>query len=135
MGCCPSEAADPEPALREVVVVDDDDDVRHLLGELLEWGGYRVHAAASGAEALDVMARLSAPPRLAIVDLVMPGMSGFDLIRRMRQTPSLAATSILAFTGMARDQITEAPAVDGWLHKPLAVDDLLRVVDGLTRRG
>jgi DNA-binding response OmpR family regulator len=136
----PSRSEPPEPrergeGKRVLLVVDDDDDTRDMLAEILARAGYRVHGAASAAEALRIMSELAEPPRLAIVDLAMPGASGLDLIREMRQTPKLAAVSVLVLTGLVgQRQAGEELAVEGWLEKPPTMNELLAMVDGLSRR-
>ena len=131
----PGSPSDRRPDGRHVLVVEDDLDVRELLVEVLGWAGYRVHAAASGTEALGVLAAMSSPPQLAIVDLVMPGMNGFELIRQMRRTPALAEVAVMVLTGMSRALTpADAPRVDEWLDKPPSIEDLLHAVDGLTGR-
>jgi DNA-binding response OmpR family regulator len=80
-----------------VLVVDDEQSIRRLLATSLRDAGFSVSAVASGAAAL----RLAAvhPPRAIVTDLIMPGMSGFEFIARLRSTPSTAQTPIVVVTG------------------------------------
>ena len=74
----------PQPAagMRRVVIVEDNPDARETLAALLAATGYTVAAAASGSEGLALI--LDDPPDLAIVDIGLPGMDGFDVARRVR---------------------------------------------------
>ncbi|MFN2563533.1 MAG: HD-GYP domain-containing protein [Gemmatimonadaceae bacterium] len=109
-----SDAPEPVP----VLVVDDDDAVRKLVVRMLGARGFRVDAAASGAAALDALARSQFT--LALCDVQMPGMSGVELVRRALEVdPDLA---ILMLTG-ADDAGTATEALSGgafdYLTKPI----------------
>ncbi|HEY3568955.1 MAG TPA: response regulator [Thermoanaerobaculia bacterium] len=81
-----------------VLVVDDEHGVRELLTTALRREGFRVRAVASGEAALEAIAH--SPPRAIICDLMMPhGMSGFELIARLRSDPRTEHTPILVVTG------------------------------------
>ena len=82
-----------------VLVVDDEHGVRELLLTALRRAGYPVRSAASGEMALSMIAK--APPRALLVDLMMPGgMSGYELIARLRSDPATEDMPILVITGM-----------------------------------
>jgi CheY-like chemotaxis protein len=112
-----------------VLVVDDDVLTRKLAAERLERRGLQVVRACDGEEALRVArARL---PDLVLLDLQMPLMGGFDVLRAMRGDPALAGTRIVAMTAslMPGDQgrMEQAP-FDAVLAKPFRRHELLRVV-------
>jgi CheY-like chemotaxis protein/two-component sensor histidine kinase len=77
-----------------ILVADDDADVRRILGEALTAAGCDVRTAASGGEALELARRLQ--PDLAIIDLVMPGMDGIEVLAMMRREPALAKVQVMA---------------------------------------
>ena len=82
-----------------VLVVDDEHGVRELLLAALRRAGYPVRSAVSGEMALEMI--LKAPPRALLVDLMMPGgMSGYELIARLRSDPATEEMPILVITGM-----------------------------------
>ena len=110
-----------------ILVVDDDDDVRTMLCIVLSAEGYAAVGAADGVEALERMRR-DGPPPLVFVDLMMPRMNGEDLIRFMRQDPSLARVPIVIMSGQPSIR-TSAPAHDvrARLLKPLELEDVLAV--------
>src|SRR5262245_60204753 len=85
---------------RWVLLVDDHDDGRELLGEYLSHSGYDVEACASGEEALERVEQRGAPG-VVITDLSLGLMSGDELARRLRQQETTASVPILAVTGYA----------------------------------
>ncbi len=86
-----------------VVVVDDEPDVHELLRAVLEPAGYRVRTSSDGASGLELIR--SERPDLVILDLVMPGMSGFEVAHRLRSEPATADIPIIVLTVK---QLTEA---------------------------
>ncbi len=112
-------------ALR-ILVVDDNDILRTLIAQALESEGYVAIGAGSGEEAMEV-ARFS-PPDLCLVDQVMPGMTGADLIRALRASVDerlrgIPAIGLSAYAG-AREELVAAGAVSA-IGKPVAYGDLL----------
>jgi len=114
-----------------ILVVEDNETLRTLLAQVLEGEGYVAIPAESGEEALEV-ARL-APPDLCLVDHVMPGMSGADLIRALRLSTddrlrTVPAIGLSAYEG-GRTELVAAGAI-GAFGKPVAYSTLL---DGIRR--
>ncbi len=109
----------------DVLLVEDEPIIRAQLAEILEQEGLSVCTATQGAEALSLLADLR--PRLAVVDLMMPVMSGWELIGVMRKLPALAEIPTLVMT--AASNVHLAPNGPVFL-KPLNVDSLLRAVRG-----
>jgi two-component system, cell cycle response regulator DivK len=108
-----------------VLVVDDFEDAREMLREFLKGVGYRAVEAASGYEALEKANRLD--PAIILLDLAMPGMSGFEVARRLRADGRTRSTPIIAITGHAvwtyENEAREA-GCDSFLTKPLHAQDL-----------
>ena len=135
---------------KRVLVVDDNRDVCESLVVVLELLGHRGLAIDSGARALEVLKESDGTDDafgLAIVDLTMPGMSGYELVKAMRREPAGASLPIVALSGRAssedRDRAMEA-GFDAHLAKPIELPELqellLRVqsapfVDDEPRRG
>lgn len=119
-----------------IVVVDDDTDIRELVVYRLERDGHDVRAFPDGMTALEALAERAAD--LAIVDVMMPGLSGFDMARAIRQDPALSDTRIIMLT--ARTQEADlaqgyAAGVDDYVAKPFSPRELsLRVNAVLARR-
>ena len=107
-----------EPAI--VLVVDDDSTNRKLLGGLVAWMGYRPILASSGVEALDSIART--PPDAVLLDLMMPGMNGNEVISALRDQGLVPGLPVLIITASRerdhRIQALELGAFD-YLTKPI----------------
>lgn len=109
-----------------VLLVDDDDDLRDAIADLLRVRGYAVTTAEDGHAALDVIGR-SARPCVVLLDLVMPGMDGWTLLAVLRADPLLATIPIVIASAHAA---THAPvgALEV-LHKPFDLAELFAVVE------
>jgi signal transduction histidine kinase/CheY-like chemotaxis protein len=118
----------PRPARRQtrVLLVDDNEDALEMLASALDALGYRVQTAADGGAGLELARR--DPPEVAILDIGLPVMDGFELARRMRQDPRLAGTRLVALTGYGqptdRSQALAA-GFDEHLVKPIDVEALV----------
>jgi two-component system response regulator MprA len=115
-----------------ILVVDDDPKIRSVLGRGLRFEGYDVHLAADGQEALRI-AR-TAPLDLVVLDVMLPGMDGLEIARRLRRGMSVP---ILMLT--ARDAVPDRIAgldsgADDYLIKPFDFEELLARVRALLRR-
>lgn len=81
-----------------VLIVDDQPENVQLMADVLSTNGYDTLSANSGAEALDVLSR--ARPQAILLDMLMPGMDGFEVIRRIRENPQTARLPIMVITAM-----------------------------------
>jgi CheY-like chemotaxis protein len=116
----------PAPDGHFVLVVDDDDEIRRIICELLQETGHAARAAAHGQEALALL-RAGARPCLILLDLMMPVMDG-EVFRAMQQEdPELADIPVVIMTAAGRDWAEAVPA-QGLLHKPLKFDAVLQAV-------
>lgn len=113
---------------KRILVVDDDESLRRVMQVQLQQSGYDVAAAASGAEALERLA--SVPVDLVLTDLKMPGMSGLDLLRRVRaECPEVVVILITAFgTVETAVEAMRSGAYD-YVTKPVNIDELKLVLD------
>lgn len=111
-------------AFGSVLIVDDDELIRETLCELVEMAGCSAMVAANGREALKVMTEHR--PCLVILDLLMPVMTGNELLEMMRHEPSLAAVPVVVSTS-APDR---APPGVPIIRKPVNIDV---VVDWMRR--
>lgn len=114
-----------------ILVVEDDPQVRWYVSTVLlrEEGGYDVLEAGNGAEALEVLERLPAPPDLVITDVRMPSIDGRTLGRRLaKRWPTMPVLYMSGFdSGPARGEAPLTPLVD----KPVAPDAFLALVRSL----
>ncbi len=82
-----------------VMVVDDDEDIRESLTLVLGQRGYQVITASDGAEALTLLRNATREPCLILLDLMMPGMNGFQLHQALTADPVLCTVPVVAITG------------------------------------
>ena len=129
------EGAGGVPPGARVLLVEDNATQRSLFSEALGARGFRVEAARNGAEALEMAAAFD--PDLVVMDVQMPGMDGLEATRRLRATPSLRETPVLALTALVmpgdRERCREA-GVDEYLGKPVPLEALVEAAGRLARR-
>lgn len=117
---------------KKILVVDDDLHIQKLLTEMLSSEKYETETASSGFEAGAKVVKIK--PDLIILDLIMPGISGFEVCRQIKKDPETSYMKILAITGYDtmenRDRIMKAGA-DGYMTKPVEKDILLQHVEDL----
>ncbi len=120
-----------------ILVAEDNAVNRELLRELLEARGYTVFEACDGQEALQMIEE--SLPELLLLDIGMPVLDGFAVIRRIRENPRLALLPVVAVTAYAmqgdREKILRS-GFDGYLSKPLSPSTLTAELDRLlTKQG
>jgi CheY-like chemotaxis protein len=114
-----------------ILVVDDVADNSFILQAFLELEGYQVEVADNGYAALEKIE--SKPPDLVLLDVMMPGMNGYEVVEQIRQNRQLPFIPILLVTG---HDLSAFPPVDGMkvnglIHKPVVFDELLAQVQAL----
>jgi CheY-like chemotaxis protein len=114
-----------------ILIVDDIADNCFLLQAFLEAEGYRVDTAESGYEAIAKIE--SNPPMLVLLDVMMPGMNGYEVVDNIRHHLQLDDLPILLVTGMdmAKQPSIEKTDVNGVIPKPVDLDKLLETVKAL----
>jgi two-component system alkaline phosphatase synthesis response regulator PhoP len=118
-----------------VLVVDDEQDIVDLISYNLGKEGYTVHTATNGLEAVAKAAEVH--PDLVILDVMMPGMDGFEVCRTLRATPATATTAIMFLTAKSGeiDQILGLElGADDYIQKPISPRVLLARVKTVLRR-
>jgi CheY-like chemotaxis protein len=121
-----------EPPRPLVLVVDDFTGAREVYSRLLKASGYEVEAAASGEEAIEKA--IASQPDLVLMDLVMPGVDGWEAIRRLRADSRTSDSRILIITGTTNSeaaQTAKRAGCDAFLLKPVLPETLLEVVRGV----
>ncbi len=111
---------------KRVLIVEDDDHVRDALEELLAGAGYGVIGAENGLEALDWLSR--SPVDLIIVDILLPGLAGSELIKRLRRTTEWGMVPILILSGYADLTRYRDLPVNAVQLKPFRIAELLEQV-------
>jgi len=123
-------ATDTQP---RILVAEDDARIREGLVDLLTSEGYRVTAAGDGSEAEQLLAKASFD--LAILDIMMPGKSGYDLCRDIRAGGSQIPIIMLTAKGEEIDKVVGLKmGADDYVTKPFGVHELLARVDAVLRR-
>ena len=109
-----------------VLIVEDDEDLREMMAQLLVLEGYNAATVANGREALDYLQR-ARRPSVILLDLMMPVMDGWEFHRRLEADPALAPVPVIVLSAL--DQV-RAANIDAaaFLKKPLDFDRLLDLV-------
>lgn len=116
---------------KKILLVDDEPAIVTALQLLFERGGYRVLTAGSGEEAL---ARLTPPPDLIVLDVMLPGMDGFDVCQQIRKLPTYVPILMLTAKDTSLDKVTGLElGADAYLTKPFTPSELLAQVRALFR--
>ncbi len=116
-----------------LLVADDDPDILSFVRRGLIFEGYEVDTAADGLEALE-KAR-SSPPDLVILDVMMPGLDGIEVAKRLRQAGKVPVLMLTA-RGTVADKVAGLDSgADDYLVKPFDFDELLARIRALLRRG
>jgi len=123
--------ADGRP--RTVLIVDDDQSIRSLLRQELEAAGHQVCEAATGEEALATVKQQR--PGLIILDVMMPGLSGFDVAAVLRNDPQTLDIPIIILSVLQDQERGLRLGVDRYFTKPVSTEVLLHEVDALLTRG
>jgi two-component system CheB/CheR fusion protein len=122
----------PRPRARlphgaKIVVIEDNQDSRDMLCEILGIAGYECHTAATGISGLALIDEVN--PGVAIVDIGLPGIDGYEIARQLRAKPEHAGMWLIALTGYGQtaDRATSrAAGFDEHFVKPVQTDDILR---------
>lgn len=116
-------------AEKTILLVEDDLLVRDELQDLLEEEGYDVVPARTGRQALEFLQQGSALPDLVLLDLMMPIVTGWQVLESMRSDPRLAGVPVVVLTAAAQDRPAGATQV---LRKPFQLEELLQAVASTT---
>src|SRR5689334_79576 len=107
-----------------VLVVEDNDDIREAIGELLETEGYEIALAEDGERALDLLAELPRPS-LLLVDLIMPRLDGWQLVNLLPRDDRLATIPVVVISAAANPTTVPQHLT---LKKPIDLEILLQIV-------
>jgi twitching motility two-component system response regulator PilH len=118
--------------VKTILVAEDDDDLRELVSCVLARAGYHVIEATDGLEALARLELASSAPDLVLLDLMMPRMSGTEVLARMRGRKNTEALPVVVVSAIA-DRLKPSGA-DAYLQKPVLPEQLLDVVQQTLQR-
>ena len=124
--------------MKKILVIEDDANIRESLVELLEMRSYHVIAAENGIEGLRLA--MDGKPDLILCDVMMPGMTGYEVIEKVRADAALVAIPFIFLSAKAMEQdILQGKKLgaNSYLTKPFRASELFSVVDDLlnNRRG
>jgi signal transduction histidine kinase/DNA-binding response OmpR family regulator len=119
---------DTADSAKRILVIEDDGGIRQLLSLTLEYEGYQVLSAGTGAHAQQLIARQTAPIHLILLDLMLPDMTGAEIYGRLRRSPFTQTAAVIILSAVkdaaTRVQFLEM-GVDDYIAKPFITDDLL----------
>ena len=120
--------------MKKVLVLEDESSIRSFIVINLRRAGYEVVEAESGEEALEKL-KLHSDVRVALLDIMLPGIDGFEVCRRIRATGSKMGIIMLSAKSQEMDKITGLmTGADDYVTKPFSPAELLARVDALYRR-
>jgi CheY-like chemotaxis protein len=117
-------------ALKTILIVEDEKDIRETLQEVLEIEGYQVFEAANGREALNRLAECPRPG-LILLDLMMPVMNGWEFLSAIKEQQSLSSIPVVVVTAAGeavRSSRVQLQGVKSIVKKPVDLDQLLQEI-------
>ncbi|GAB2582711.1 response regulator transcription factor [Kribbella endophytica] len=131
------EAAGRPAGAERLLVVDDEATVRELLSATLRFAGFSVTSASNGAEAIAAATR--EPPDLVLLDVMLPDVDGFEVVRRLRDRPSGRGTPVPVLFLTARDRQADkvtglSLGADDYVTKPFDLEELIARIRAILRR-
>lgn len=126
----------PQPAPRRAVVVEDDQIIVMLLQHLLSRRGFEVQIATDGRQAVDLLNTLPEPPTLVLLDVMLPYLDGFELIKLIREHSTWNNVPIIMLTSKSQEQnIVRAldQGANDYILKPFRPEELLARIRRITK--
>lgn len=119
--------------LIDVLIIDDDDDIRATLAELLQEEGYAVIALPDANELVETLEKVR--PRMMLLDLTLPGQDLGQTLADARQMDLLTETAVFALSGLEEaDAVAQQLGLQGSVRKPFQITELLGHVERICRR-
>jgi len=122
--------------MARILVVDDDPAIRQLLTDVLELDGYEVAVAVDGLAALESLAGSGPDPDFVVLDVMMPHLDGYGVLRRIREFEGDPVPVLMLTAAAEPDAASRAWAdgVDYYLAKPFSADEVTNLINGVLRR-
>ncbi len=120
---------------KTVMIIEDEPDAAELFAEMMRLNGYHVLKTYSGAPAMTLIEQEK--PDLIILDIMMPGVSGLEVLRYLRERPGSSTIPVVVVSARATPEDIEEGMAAGasiYLTKPVSYTDLKNAVDGLVRQ-
>lgn len=110
-----------------ILLVDDDPNLREMLRQMLEMGGFEVTEAEDGLDALDKLAKIT--PDIMVLDVMMPNLDGVSLCRQLRSEAEFVSLPIIMLSGKTQQRAVQEGLAAGanlYLCKPITVTELIQ---------
>ncbi|MDB5763100.1 MAG: integral rane sensor hybrid histidine kinase [Herminiimonas sp.] len=130
----PPQATTASRGTSDVLLIEDNDDGRLMMSTMLTMYGYRVLEAGNGTDGLRIAA--AEKPDIAVVDIGLPGLDGYEIARRLRADPGTHGIRLIAVTGYGQEADRERALDAGFdmhLVKPVDVDRLMEIIEMYAR--
>lgn len=117
-----------------VLIIEDDPDIAEVLRYVLESENFETRVASTGEEGLSVCLDKHRPPSLILLDLLLPGMSGIEICRRLRKESLTRSTPVIIVSAKASEKdlaTSQELGVDDYFIKPFSVRDVIARVNSL----
>ena len=117
-----------------ILLIEDEGNIREAIGFILSRAGWEVQGHGNGATAIEAVTRTK--PYIVILDIMLPGLSGFEILRALRDGAETAQLPVLMFTAKGQARYQEAAfemGADAYLTKPFSNADLLATVARLAQ--
>ena len=117
-----------------ILIIEDDPDIAEALSYVLEKNEFKTRVALSGEEGLSASLDKHNPPSIILLDLLLPGMNGFELCRRLRSEALTRTTPIVIVTAKASEKDIATGAalgVDGYIVKPFSIREVVGRISSL----
>jgi two-component system response regulator MprA len=116
---------------RDILIVDDDPDIRDALGECLRFEGYGVHSAADGRAALDSL-EYGLKPDVILLDLMMPVLNGFDVLKALKARQDWRSIPVVIVSANRGYEPGDLEGAVDIVRKPVNVERLIAIVEQAT---
>lgn len=119
---------------KKILIADDEPGIVVPLQFLMEQGGYEVHIAYDGRQAMEIIRGVK--PDLILLDIMLPGLDGFEICRMVREHPELQSIRIIMVTAMGREVNVQkglALGADAYIVKPFSNRQIVEKVEELLR--
>jgi CheY-like chemotaxis protein len=110
-----------------VLIVEDQEDLREMMAQMLTLEGFDAETATDGVDALGKLLRSAVQPQIILLDMMMPRMDGWTFVDHQTNNPAIAAIPVVVLSAAPRNQLRDIRVV-AILQKPLNFDELLAVL-------
>jgi DNA-binding response OmpR family regulator len=116
---------------RQILIVEDDDSIRELLADLMDFEGFSYLTAIDGRHAIEILESGQYNPTLILLDLNMPRLSGKEFLIEREKLGLVPNANVLMLS--ATSEIESFPEISAWIRKPVDLNDLLSAIDKYDR--